>query len=129
MSIQSYKEIIAWQKAHELVLKVYIITKRFPDEEKFGLSQQMRRAAVSVASNIVEGFARNGVKDSLRFYNQAEASLKELSYQLLLSYDLGFVQYNDFEKINPLSIETNKVLIGWIKGHIKKPTQILTTNY
>ena len=129
MSIQSYKEIIAWQKAHELVLKVYIITKRFPDEEKFGLSQQMRRAAVSVASNIVEGFARNGVKDSLRFYNQAEASLKELSYQLLLSYDLGFVQYNDFEKINTLSIETNKVLIGWIKGHIKKPTQILTTNY
>ena len=89
----------------------------------------MRRAAVSVASNIVEGFARNGVKDSLRFYNQAEASLKELSYQLLLSYDLGFVQYNDFEKINTLSIETNKVLIGWIKGHIKKPTQILTTNY
>ena len=83
-TIKKFTEIIAWQKAHELALFIYLITNKFPRSEEFGLSSQMRRAAVSVPSNIVEGFKRKSVKDGVNFYNIAEGSLEELKYQVLL---------------------------------------------
>jgi four helix bundle protein len=96
--IQSYKDIIAWQKAHELVLCTYKITQTLPTTEKFNLISQMRRAVVSVSSNIVEGFARRTVNDSLYFYNISRASLNELEYQFMICKDLGYISedvYNE----------------------------------
>ena len=89
--ISSFQQLRAWQEAHKLVLMVYDATKEFPGDERFGLVAQMRRAAVSVAANIAEGFKRRGIKDKIRFYNTSEGSLEELKYFLLLSRDLRYV--------------------------------------
>lgn len=80
MKISSFRDLEVWQVAHQLVLTVYKATASFPVEERFGLTQQMRRASVSVPANIVEGFKRYGIQDKLRYYNIAEASLEELKY-------------------------------------------------
>ncbi|MEX2579035.1 MAG: four helix bundle protein [Verrucomicrobiales bacterium] len=89
---RSFQDLIVWQKAHEMVLEVYRATRHFPKEEVYGLTSQVRRAAVSVPSNIVEGFHRRGVADKLKFLNIAEASLEELKYQLILAKDLDYHQ-------------------------------------
>jgi four helix bundle protein len=78
--------------AHVLVLDVYRITKRFPKEELFGLTSQLRRAAVSVPANIAEGFKKSGKVDKLRFYNISQGSLEEVRYYLRLSQDLGYAE-------------------------------------
>lgn len=92
---KSFKELIVWQKAHQFVLNVYKITKLFPKEEQYGLSNQFRRAAVSVAANIAEGFRKNGKLDKLRFYNIAQGSLEECRYYLVLTEDLGYANTSD----------------------------------
>ena len=74
--IESFEDLKVWQKSHELVLEIYKITKSFSEGEKFSLIPQMRRSAVSVAANIVEGFKRRGIKDKSNFYNIAQSSLK-----------------------------------------------------
>ena len=79
-----------WRKAHELVLAVYSFTAAFPKEETYGLTLQMRRAAVSVPANIAEGFRRRGKADKARYMNMAEASLEESRYYLILAQDLGY---------------------------------------
>lgn len=99
--IKTFKDLLVWQKAHQLVLAVYCVTKIFPREELFILVSQIRRAAISIVANIVEGFRRRTLKDSLNFYRTADASLEELKYHLLLSKDLGYI--ND-EKYNNLLI-------------------------
>ncbi len=95
MGAKTFKDIIVWQKSHNLVLKVYKITIEFPDYERYGLFSQLRRSAVSIPSNIVVGFKRRG-KDKFNFYYYAEASLEELKYQLLLSFDLKYINQNDY---------------------------------
>jgi four helix bundle protein len=117
MAIQSYKDIIAWKKSHELVLFVYELTEKFPKSEVFGLVSQMRRSGVSIPSNLAEGFKRNHKNDTLHFYNIAQASLEELRYQLLLSKDLKYISKSDFDKAENLSDETSKLIYSWIKGH------------
>ena len=92
---KNYTDLLVWQKSHVLVLDIYRITKQFPKEEVFSLTSQFRRAAVSVPANIAEGFARNGVKDKLRFYNIAAGSLNEVGYYLLLSKDLDYFDTSD----------------------------------
>jgi four helix bundle protein len=103
---QNYEELIVWQKAHEFVLQVYQLTKSFPKEELFGLTAQFRRASVSIAANIVEGYSKKGPKDKLRFLNIAQGSLAECRYYLRLSQDLGFAntatQEADLEKVSKL---------------------------
>ena len=89
--LTSFRQLKAWQEAHELVLKVYQVTKGFPADERFGLVVQMRRAAVSVPANIAEGFKRRGIQDKVRFYNIAEGSLEEVKYFLILSQDLEYI--------------------------------------
>lgn len=89
--IRSFRDLNVWKEAHQLVLMVYAATKAFPSEERFGLTSQMRRAAVSVPANIVEGFKRRGLREKIRFYNVAEGSLEELKYFFILSQDLGYV--------------------------------------
>ena len=90
--IKSFTELKVWQKAHELALLVYKLTNKFPAEEKFGLTNQIRRATVSIASNLAEGFGRHSVthRASVNFYNIANGSLEEVKYQLLLSKDLKY---------------------------------------
>jgi len=113
-TITSFRELLVWKKAHELVLMVYRLTKIFPQNEMYGLVSQLRRAAVSVASNIVEGFHRASVLDSLHFYNMASASLEETKYQLLVAYDLGYISKEEYAKVDGISQSVSKMLVAWI---------------
>lgn len=88
---ERFEDLEVWQCAHKLVLEIYKITSVFPAEEKFGLISQMRRAGVSIAANIAEGFKKRGTKDKTNFYNIAQGSLEELRYYLILSRDLGYL--------------------------------------
>jgi four helix bundle protein len=99
--MQHFRELKVWQKSHALVLKLYQLTKRFPADERFGLTSQLRRAAVSVPTNIAEGTKRLGKQDYARFLNIAEGSLSEAEYLLTLSCDLGYLQKQ--ETTQPLS--------------------------
>jgi len=114
--IKSFRDLLVWQKGHELVIGIYKITKNFPDEERYNLVSQMRRAAVSIISNLVEGFRRRGVKDSLNFYNRADSSLEELKYQVLLSRDLIYISKEDFTNLNNKCEEVSRMLYSWIKS-------------
>ena len=87
---RSFRDLLVWRKAHELVLAVYSFTATFPKEETYGLKLQMRRAAVSIPANIAEGFRRRGKADKARYMNMAEGSLEESRYYLILAKDLGY---------------------------------------
>lgn len=89
---KSFQDVETWKKAHVWVLTIYKITENFPKHELFGLTSQLRRAAVSVPANIAEGFKRKGKGDKIRFYNIAQASLEECRYYLILSKDLGYAE-------------------------------------
>ena len=89
---RSFRELVVWQKAHEFVMTVYRLTESFPDREKFGLSHQLRRAAVSIPANIAEGFGKRSQAEKARFLNIAEGSLEECRYYLILTQDLGYGQ-------------------------------------
>src|SRR5215813_4827259 len=89
---RSFRDLMVWRKAHEFVLAVYRFTDSFPDREKFGLSHQMRRAAVSIPANIAEGFGKRSRAEKARFLNIAEGSLEESRYYLILAHDLGYGQ-------------------------------------
>jgi four helix bundle protein len=89
--MQRFKDLKVWQRSHALVLDVYRLTESFPHEERFGLVSQLRRAAVSVPTNIAEGSKRRGSQEYARFLNIAEGSLAESEYLLLLSGDLGYL--------------------------------------
>lgn len=117
-NIKSFTDIKAWQKAHELVLKVYSLTRNFPKCEEFCLTNQIRRAAISIASNIAEGFKRRSAKDSGHFYNIADGSLEEVKYQLILSRDLGYINEEKFTEAFALAEEVGRLLCGWHKSQI-----------
>ena len=90
-----FEDLLVWQKSHAVTLRVYRITKHFPREEQFGLTTQMRRAAVSVAANIAEGFSKRGRTDKARFMNIAQGSLEELRYYFILARDLAYIDSTD----------------------------------
>jgi four helix bundle protein len=90
MSITRFTQLKVWEKAHHLTLAIYRQTAGFPADERFGLTSQMRRAAVSVPANIAEGFARSTSPDRARFYGMARSSAEELKYYLILGKDLGY---------------------------------------
>ncbi len=98
MAIQNFKDLIAWQKSHLLVLEIYKATSTFPKSEQFGLTNQFRRAAVSIVSNIAEGFGRRSPADRTHFYDMARASLNEVQAQLLVAKDMSFMSASDHEK-------------------------------
>ena len=87
---RSFKDLECWQKAHEFVKAVYAVTKQFPDDERYGLTSQFRRAAVSIAANICEGYKKLSKQDKLRFINIAQGSLEECRYYIILSHDVGY---------------------------------------
>jgi four helix bundle protein len=96
---KSFTDLEVWQKAHTFVLEVYRITRSFPQEERFGLVTQFRRAAVSIAANIAEGFRKYGAADKARFLNIAEGSLEECRYYCILSQDLGYGNTQELREI------------------------------
>ncbi|HNP89560.1 MAG: hypothetical protein BWY24_00895 [Microgenomates group bacterium ADurb.Bin219] len=98
--ITSFKDLEIWQEAHGLVLEIYRITKSFPVEEIYGLTSQIRRSAVSVAACIVEGHSRNTTKEFIKFLFDARGSCAETKYHLLLSKDLGYISFEEFENLN-----------------------------
>lgn len=108
-------KLIVWQKSHELTLEIYEITKDFPKEELFGLTSQIRRAAASVPSNIVEGKARGSNKEYKRFLLVARGSLEETKYQLLLAKDLKYIDEQKYKEILNLSKDVGRLLAGLIK--------------
>lgn len=114
--MRDHTKLRAFELADGLVIFVYRITSGFPKEERYGLTSQIRRAAVSVPSNIVEGCARDSQSDYLRFLYIAFGSLRELRYQIALSKRLDFLKNEDFSFIEPRIIETEKVLNGLIQS-------------
>jgi four helix bundle protein len=88
--LRRFEQLEVWQRAHAWVIAIYRMTRSFPDDERFGITSQLRRAASSVPLNIVEGFHRSGIRDKLKYYNTAYASLQEARYALILSHDLGY---------------------------------------
>lgn len=117
---QTYEDLVSWQKAHALTLATYKATNTFPKEELFGLTSQLRRATVSVASNIVEGFNRRSNTEKLRFYNIAEASCEEAHYQLRLAHDLD---YTNTIQLREQNREVKRILGGLIKSINATPCQ------
>ncbi len=107
---RSYKDLIVWQKAIELAKLVYRLTMTFPNEEKFGLTAQLRRAAVSVPSNIAEGQARRTTGEFVQFISHAEGSIAELDTQLILSLELKFSPMKDVAPAFELLTEIRKML-------------------
>ena len=108
-------KLVVWQKSHELTLNIYEITKNFPKEELFGLTSQIRRAAVSIPSNIVEGKARGSNKEYKRFLLVARGSLEEIKYQLLLAKDLKYIDEQKYKDVLNLSKDVGRLLAGLIK--------------
>ena len=111
MATQSFTDLVVWQKAHELALLIYSMTKQFPKDELFGLTSQFRRAGVSIAANIAEGYRRRGTKEKLRFYNIAQASLEECRYYFILSNDINYIDLSMHEEQKKL-IETVSRLLN-----------------
>ena len=111
---KTFKEVIVWQKAHTFVLSVYKVSENFPKSEMHGLTSQFRRAAVSIAANIAEGYKKRGTADKLRFYNISQGSLEECRYFIILANDLGYLK--DENKLNIQIEEVSKLLHGYMKA-------------
>lgn len=112
MAIDSHKNLDVWKKSMDSVTHIYALTKLFPKEEIYGLSSQMRRAAVSIPSNIAEGRAKRSTKEFIRFVNIASGSAAELETQILIAENLGFADANAINKIMNEMTEVGKMLYG-----------------
>lgn len=116
VTIKSFTDLNAWKESHKLVVSIYKVTTDFPQAEQFGLTNQIRRASVSITSNIAEGFGRRSSKDRVHFYDMARASLAEVQSQLLVSRDVGYMSSEMFNEIANHSVECHKVLTGLINA-------------
>lgn len=114
-----FKNLIVYQKSKDLVMQVYALLKQFPDEERFALCGQIRRAAISIPSNIAEGMARMSNKDQSHFLNIAYGSLMELYAQLDIAHDLGYINQNEYDKIEISINEIDKMIVSlsYIRKH------------
>lgn len=110
----SYKNLEAYKESKELVKQIYELLKKFPREEQFALSDQLRRAVISIPSNIAEGSGRNSQKDQAHFYNIAYGSLMEVLSQLDIACDLGYISQEEFNQLESLINEEAKMLSGLI---------------
>jgi four helix bundle protein len=114
--LKNYRELLVWQKSYRLCIEVYKITRGFPKEEKFGLTSQIRRAAVSVPSNIAEGYGRKTTPEYIRALYVAYGSHCELETQMLLSGDLGYIQAEEMNRIQEGIAEIERMLKALIKS-------------
>ncbi len=113
--ISSFTDLNAWKEGHKLVLSIYKITNNFPNKEIFSLTSQARRSAISITSNIAEGFSRISYKDKANFYSIAQGSLTELQNQLLIARDIDYIKEKEFKKIAEQTIIVHKLISGLIK--------------
>ena len=120
--LKSYKELKVWQRSYQLCLEIYKITKGFPDEEKYGLTSQLRRAAVSVPSNISEGYGRKTTPEYIQFLYIAYGSICEIETQILLSGDLGYISNGRLEMLNEGIREVERILKALIRSLENKPS-------
>lgn len=111
-----YKDLIVWQKADNFALQVYRKTVSFPKEEIYGITAQIRRAALSVPTNIVEGYTRKGDKELLRFINISLGSLAETEYLLGFARRLGYLNYQDFQQLDSLKDDLSRSLWSFYKS-------------
>lgn len=114
--IVNFTDLNAWKEGHKLVLTVYKLTVDFPKQEIFGLTSQMRRAAVSITSNIAEGFGRQTMKEKVQFYSMSLGSLTELQNQIILSKDINYLTEQEFNTLENQYITVQKILYGLIKA-------------
>jgi four helix bundle protein len=114
--IRSYRDLIAWQKAFSVGLTVYELTRALPEHERFGLVSQLRRGAVSVASNIAEGYGRQSTQDYTRFLRVARGCLYEIETQLLFAVEFGYIARDRFEEVSGQLAECGRVLAGLIRS-------------
>lgn len=114
--IQSFTDLNTWKEGHRLVLMIYEITRSFPKEELFGLVNQLRRAGVSVTSNIAEGFSRQSYKEKTQFYSVSLGSVTEVQDQILVARDIKYLDESQFQKIAQQTILVHKLINGLIKG-------------
>ena len=112
---KGFQKLVVWKKAMELTKEVYSLVKRLPNEEKYALSDQMRRAAVSIPSNIAEGNSRNGTKEYINFLSFARGSNSELYTQILICVELGYITNEDAQKAISLNDEVARMLTALIK--------------
>lgn len=113
--IKSFTDLITWQEGHKLVILIYKITGNFPQRETYSLIDQMRRSAVSITSNIAEGFGRQTYKDKIRFYYLAQGSLVELKNQIIIAKDVGYMGESDLKMLVIQANVTHQLLQGLIK--------------
>ena len=114
--IQSFTDLIAWQKSHILAVRIYKLTEKFPQRETYSLTDQMRRSATSISSNIAEGFSRRSKKEKIQFYYTAKGSLTELQNQLLIARDVGYLAKEIFNNVASQTVEISKLITGLIKS-------------
>ena len=121
-TVKSFEELTIWQESRELTNRVYILSKRFPKEELYGLTSQIRRASVSIMSNIAEGFNRRSTKEFINFLIISRASISEVQNDLYISLDLNYINKKDFETIynhaQKISMSINK-LITYLRSQVK----------
>jgi four helix bundle protein len=115
IKIRTFIDLDAWKEGHRLALMIYRQTEKFPHSELFGLTNQMRRAAVSITSQIAEGFSRQSYKEKIQFYCISLGSNTELQNQLLIARDVGYMGKEQFEEVFEQSVRTHKLLNGLIK--------------
>ena len=119
--LKNYKELNVWQKAYELCLTIYRITAEFPAEERYGLTSQIRRSAVSIPSNIAEGYGRKTSTDYIRMLYISYGSVCELETQILLAGDLGFIEKGESSAVKNNIVEIERMLKALIKSLENKP--------
>ncbi len=114
--IQSFTDLNSWKEGHKLVLAIYKAIKTFPSDERYSLIDQMRRCAVSITSNIAEGFSRQFYKEKVQFYSMALGSLTELQNQLLVAKDVGYMNKDEFTALANQTVIVHKLIIGLLKS-------------
>ena len=113
---KTFKDVLAWQKAHQFVLLVYKATKSFPETERFGLCSQFQRAAVSIAANFAEGYGKLSQADKLRFMNIAQGSLEECRYYCILTHDLKYISEDTYLQLRSALNDGSFLLNSYIKA-------------
>jgi four helix bundle protein len=124
--MKDFKDLLAWQKAHQLTLHLYKRTSLFPREELFGMTSQIRRCAASIGANIAEGCGRRGDGDFLRFLQISLGSLDELEYHLILARDLGFIKIEEHDSFVADLVEVRKMLSS-LKSKVRQDRNALVS--
>lgn len=115
-NINNFTDLKAWEESHSLVIMLYRVTKGYPKDEIFGITNQMRRAAVSITSNIAEGFGRQTYREKAQFYSVAFGSLTELQNQLMISRDVGYMSTKEYGEFEDQYLICQKLICGLIKS-------------